>query len=72
MELSFTSRNILEAAFRQAEDAQYDNHAQIIIGNEMILVDEEEFEELRNDILKNHPMTDEIANRQFSDIVPTD
>lgn len=38
---------ILEAAFNQLEDADYKNYARVFIGNEMILVDKDDFEELR-------------------------
>lgn len=51
MELSFITRDIIEAALLDMEDAQYDNHARVFVGDHMILVDEEEFEELKQELL---------------------
>lgn len=45
--LPFIARYILETAWNQLEDANYDNKARVIIGNDMVLIDKEEFEELK-------------------------
>lgn len=51
MELSLIAQNILGTAFDQMADADYENHGRIDIGNTFILIDKDEFEELRKDIL---------------------
>lgn len=72
MILSLIAKEILENAFCQLENAEYENYARLIIGNKMILVDHDDFEELRNDILNFHPKCDEeIKLKEFSQIVKT-
>ena len=72
MELSWIAREILENAFCQLEDAEYENHAQLYVGEQMVLVDHDEFEELRNDILKFDPDCDsDIKLKKFGQIVKT-
>ena len=41
------AQQILDTAWSQLEDADYENHARVIIGNDMVLVDKDEFEELK-------------------------
>ena len=38
---------ILDVVWDQIEDADYENQARVIIGGDMVLIDREEFEELR-------------------------
>jgi phage pi2 protein 07 len=38
---------IIGAALRQMEDADYENYGRVYIGGEMILIDKDEFNELR-------------------------
>ena len=70
MNLSFIAEEIHGTAFDQMEDADYENHGRIIIGNAMILVDKDEFEELRSDILSFTPEGDkEDFQDKFEDRV---
>ena len=72
MELSWIAREILENAFCQMEDAEYENHARLFVGEQMVLIDHDDFEELRNDILCFDPDCDEdIKTKEFKDIVKT-
>lgn len=72
MELSWIAREILENAFCQLEDAEYENHARLFVGDQMILVDHDDFEELRNDILKFDPdCNSNIKLKEFSHIIKT-
>ena len=72
MELSWIAREILENAFCQLEDAEYENNARLYVGEQMLIVDHDDFEELRNDILKFDPNCDEdIKLKEFSQIVRT-
>ena len=72
MELSWIAREILENAFCQLEDAEYENNARLYVGGQMILVDHDDFEELRNDILRFDPNCDnDIKTTEFKDIVKT-
>ena len=59
------AQQILDTAWSQLEDADYENHARVIIGNDMVLVDKEEFEELKVFLDKGQD------TREFSDIVPS-
>ena len=72
MDLSWIAKEILENAFCQMEDAEYENNARLYIGEQMILVDHDDFEELRNDILQFDPYCDsDIKLTEFSQIVKT-
>ena len=46
MELSWIAREILENAFCQMEDAEYENHARLWVGEQMVLIGHDDFEEL--------------------------
>lgn len=70
MELSWIAREILENAFCQLQDAEYEDNARLYVGEQMILVEKDDFEELRNDILRFDPECDnEIKLKEFSQIV---
>ena len=72
MALSWIAREILENAFCQLTDAEYENNARLYVGDQMILIDHDDFEELRNDILSFDPDCDkEIKLKEFKEIVPT-
>jgi hypothetical protein len=72
MALSLIAREILKNAFCQLTDAEYENNARLYVGDEMILVDHDDFEELRNDILSFDPYCgEEIKLKEFKQIVPT-
>ena len=53
---------ILDVVWDQIEDADYENQARVIIGGDMVLIDREEFEELRQVITNDR-------GRKFEDIV---
>lgn len=53
---------IIGAALRQMEDADYENCGRVFIGGEMILIDKEEFNELK-------PLADCEIGFEFEDIV---
>ena len=59
------AQQILDTAWSQLEDADYDNHARVIIGNDMVLVDKVEFEELKAVVTNDRDLQD------FSEIVPS-
>lgn len=72
MELSWIAREILENAFCQLEDAEYENHARLFIGETMVLLDHDDFEELKNDILSfDSDCDNDIKTTEFKDIVKT-
>lgn len=72
MELSWIAREILENVFCQLEDAEYEDNARVIIGGTMVLVDHDDFEELRNDILAfDSDCDDDIKLKEFGQIVKT-
>ena len=60
------AQEILDTAWGQLEDADYENHARVIIGNDMVLVDKDEFEELKAVV------TNDLAPQDFSEIIPSD
>jgi len=60
------AQEILDTAWGQLEDADYENHARVIIGKDMVLVDKEEFEELKAVV------TNGLAPQDFSEIIPSD
>ena len=60
------AQEILDTAWGQLEDADYENHARVIIGNDMVLVDKDEFEELKAVV------TNGLAPQDFSEIIPSD
>ena len=71
MELSWIAREILENAIVNLVDAEYDNNARIYIGESMVLVDKDDFEELKQNILDFDPDCDtDIKTLEFKDIVP--
>jgi len=41
------AQQILDTAWSQLEDANYEGYARVIIGNDMVLIDKDEFEELK-------------------------
>lgn len=60
------AQQILDTAWSQLEKAQTTrNHAKVIIGNDMVLVDKEEFEELKAVVTNDRDLQD------FSEIVPS-
>ena len=59
------AQQILDTAWSQLEDADYENHARVIIGNDMVLVDKEEFEELKAVVTNDRDLQD------YSEIVPS-
>jgi len=65
-ELPSIAQEILDTAWSQLEDADYENHARVIIGNDMVFVDKDEFEELKAVV------TDDLAPQDFSEIIPSD
>ena len=58
------AQQILDTAWSQLEDADYENHARVIIGNDMVLVDKDEFEELKAVV------TNDCYLQDFTEIVP--
>lgn len=58
------AQQILDTAWSQLEDADYENHARVIIGNDMVLVDKDEFEELKAVVTNDRDLQD------FTEIVP--
>jgi len=60
------AQQILDTAWSQLEKAQTTrNYAKVIIGNDMVLVDKEEFEELKAVVTNDRDLQD------FSEIVPS-
>lgn len=70
MELCWLAKEILEEAISNMEDADYEGQARVYIGNQMVLVEEEDFNELKENLLLFDPeCDDDIKNLEFSDIV---
>jgi len=70
MELSWIAKEILKNAICQLEDADYENNARLFIGETMILIDKDDFEELKKDILNfDQECDDDIKEKRFEDIV---
>ena len=65
IELPVIAQLILDTAWSQLEDADYENQARVIIGGDMVLVDKEEFEELKAVVTNDRDLQD------FSEIVPS-
>lgn len=58
IDLPAIAQQILDTAWSQLEDADYENHARVIIGNDMVLVDKEEFEELKAVVTNDRDLQD--------------
>ena len=58
MELPSIFQQIIEVAFEQLEDADYENMARVVIGGDMILVDSNDFEELKKHLGSEKEFTD--------------
>lgn len=65
IDLPAIAQQILDTAWSQLEDADYENHARVIIGNDMVLVDKDDFEELKQVVTNDRDLQD------FSEIVPS-
>ena len=63
IDLPAIAQQILDTAWSQLEDADYENHARVIIGNDMVLVDKDDFEELKQVVTNDRDLQD------FSEIV---
>lgn len=59
------AQQILDTAWSQLEDADYENHARVIIGNDMVLVDKEEYEELKQIVTNDRDL------QSFEELVPS-
>ena len=68
-ELSWISQYILKTAFKQLKDADYEENAEIQIGRDFVLINEDEFEELKSDIINFTHVDEEIVETNFNDIV---
>lgn len=68
-ELSWISQYILKTAFKQLKDADYEGKAEIQFENDFILLDKDEFEELKSDIINFTRPDEEIIEKNFNDIV---
>lgn len=64
IDLPVIAQLILDTAWTQLEDADYENYARVIIGNDMVLVDKDEFEELKAVVTNDRDLQD------FTEIVP--
>ena len=58
IDLPAIAQQILDTAWSQLEDADYENHARVIIGNDMVFVDKEEFEELKAVVTNDRDLQD--------------
>ncbi len=58
MELPSIFHQIIEVAFEQLEDADYENMARVVIGGDMVLVDSNDFEELKKHLGSEKEFTD--------------
>lgn len=59
------AQQILDTVWSQLEDADYENHARVIIGNDMVLVDKEEYEELKQIVTNDRDL------QSFEELVPS-
>ena len=59
------AQQILDTVWSQLEDADYANHARVIIGNDMVLVDKEEYEELKQIVTNDRDL------QSFEELVPS-
>jgi len=69
MEIPVIAEIILEMAWKELVDADYDCHAKVVIGNDFLLVDKEEYEELRNYLESINSLPDRTRDRNFEDVV---
>lgn len=70
MELSWISTYILRVAFKQLKNADYYDHALIDIGDDCVLIDKDEFEDLKEDVMEFFSDDyEEISSMTFEDIV---
>lgn len=58
IDLPAIAQQILDTAWSQLEDADYENHARVIIGNDMVLVDKDDFEELKQVVTNDRDLQD--------------
>lgn len=58
IDLPAIAQQILDTAWSQLEDADYENHARVIIGNDMVLIDRDEFEELKQVVTNDRDLQD--------------
>lgn len=61
--IPFIITEIVDSVIQQMEDANYDENARVYIGNDMLLIDIEDFEALKK------WCSDGLKNRRFEDIV---
>jgi len=58
IDLPAIAQQILDTAWSQLEDADYENHARVIIGGDMVLIDRDEFEELKQVVTNDRDLQD--------------
>ena len=59
------AQQILDTAWAQLENANYENYARVIIGGDMVLVDKEEYEELKQIVTNDRDL------QSFEELVPS-
>lgn len=65
MDLPSIAQQILDTAWAQLENANYENYARVIIGGDMVLVDKEEYEELKQIVTNDRDL------QSFEELVPS-
>ena len=61
--IPFIITEIVDSVIQQMEDANYDENARVYIGNDLLLIDFEDFEDLKK------WCSDGLKNRRFEEIV---
>jgi hypothetical protein len=69
MEIPIIAKLILETAWKELIDADYENHARVLIGDDFELLDQRDYEELKKFLLSNCVLSQRLKERTFEDVV---
>ena len=69
MDIPIIAQLILETAWKEIEDADYENLARVIIGSDFELIDKEDYDELKEFLSENCYLSASTKDRKYEDIV---
>jgi hypothetical protein len=69
MEIPIIAQMILETAWKEIEDADYENLARVIIGSDFELIDKEDYNDLKKFLSSYNGLPERTKDRKYEDIV---